>query len=73
MKTVKLRFCNEAAKTQDLSIPAVQATALVFGAVYEVSEALAQTLMQQGGWQPVPPPAGKAKQQEVAADEEGEE
>lgn len=55
MKSVKLRFTHEAAKTQELSIPAVQATALVYGDVYEISEALAEQLLAQGGWETVAP------------------
>lgn len=55
MKSVKLRFTHEAAKTQELSIPAVQATALVYGEVYEISEALAEQLLAQGGWEAVAP------------------
>lgn len=51
-KTVNLIFVNEAAKGQDLSIPAVSGEALVFGQTYTVEAGLAAVLMQQGGWQP---------------------
>lgn len=57
MDEVELRFNLEAARTQELSIPAVQATALTYGATYRVSARLAETLLAQGGWEPVGQPA----------------
>lgn len=75
---VDLRFCHEAAKTQDVSIPAVQATALTFGEVYRVRKKLADVLIQQGGWEPVvevkaakTAQAGQAAQ-DAAIEKEGE-
>lgn len=76
MKNIKLRFINETAKTQDLSVPAVSGEALVFGQVYTVAEDVAVVLMQQGGWQPVetPSPARKGGKAEpvTAPEAEGE-
>lgn len=78
MKTVKLRFTNETAKTQYVSIPAVQATALTFMETYLVSGDLAAILLRQGGWEPVvevkaakTAQAGQAAQ-DAAIEKEGE-
>ena len=62
---VTLRFCHEAAQTQDVSIPAVQATALVYGETYTISRELADALLRQGGWQPVEAAGRKGKAEKV--------